>query len=462
MNSGTKRSDFAHKKTHTRSEIIQINMDRSRTTLNLVHRYARDEDIHLIIIAEPNKKAAISQGWYADEKLDAAIVVPSGKLAVKKHGRGSGYVWVETTCMAVYSCYISPSVDLKAATLYMAKLANDIRRHNRPVIVAGDFNAKSTGWGSDFCALVTLDVKNAFNVARWSGTIEVMESKKIDRYLIEVVRSYLTNRILNVGDRGNIHLTCGVPQGSVLGPLLWNMYFDDVFRVEMSAGVTLIGYADDLALVAVGRSGILLTHTINTEIGELREWLKGKKLTIAAEKTEVVLLSGRRKLREITVTVGDKVVTSKESLKYLGIIFDRNMTKTEHIKQTVTRVNEVAAKLGRLMPNIGGPRSSKRRVLSGAINSVILYGAPVWSETMKKEKYKNMLQQVQRKMALKVSSAYRTVSAEAAQVLPGLIPIDLQVIERTRAYDTQTESKALRHQTMTDWQNRWRNLRGKA
>ena len=51
-------------------------------------------------------------------------------------------------------------------------------------------------------------------------------------------------------------------------------------------------------------------------------------------------------------------------------------------------------------------------------------GSPGMEETMKKEKYKNILQQVQRKMALSVSSAYRTVSAEAAQVLAGLIPID--------------------------------------
>ena len=149
MISGPKNPVFAHTNTKERTNIIQINMDRSRATLDLVHRYVRDEDIHLLIIAEPNRKAALSQGWYVDEKMDAAIVVPSGKLAVRKHGRGSGYVWVETTHMVVYSCYITPSMEIREVTKYMAKLSTDTRRHRRkPVIVAGDLNAKSTGWGS--------------------------------------------------------------------------------------------------------------------------------------------------------------------------------------------------------------------------------------------------------------------------------------------------------------------------
>ena len=50
--------------------------------------------------------------------------------------------------MVVYSCYISPNVDLRAVTRYMAMLSRDMRRHCKPMIVAGDFNAKSTGWGS--------------------------------------------------------------------------------------------------------------------------------------------------------------------------------------------------------------------------------------------------------------------------------------------------------------------------
>ena len=57
--------------------------------------------------------------------------------------------------------------------------------------------------------------------------------------------------------------TCGVPQGSILGPLLWNIHYDGVFDVEMPDGVTIVGYADDLA---VAKTGTVLQHNINTAL----------------------------------------------------------------------------------------------------------------------------------------------------------------------------------------------------
>ena len=80
-----------------------------------------------------------------------------------------------------------------------------------------------------------------------------------------------------------------------MGSLLWNLYYDDVFRIEMSNRVTLIGYADDLA---IAKSGTVLRHKMNTATISLIEWLKGKDLRIAPEKTEVVLLGGCRKLSD--------------------------------------------------------------------------------------------------------------------------------------------------------------------
>ena len=66
-------------------------------------------------------------------------------------------------------------------------------------------------------------------------------------------------------------LTCGVPQGSVVGQSLWNLYCGDVFRIQMPDVVTLIGYADDLALVVVTKSGTVFRHNINMEVVSLIE-----------------------------------------------------------------------------------------------------------------------------------------------------------------------------------------------
>ena len=66
--------------------------------------------------------------------------------------------------------------------------------------------------------------------------------------------------------------------------------------------------------------------------------MKTKELCIAPEKTEVVLLSGRRKLKEIAVTIGEEEINSKNSLKYLGVIFDKDLKMIEHVQRLLARL----------------------------------------------------------------------------------------------------------------------------
>ena len=132
-----------------------------------------------------------------------------------------------------------------------------------------------------FCALVTLDVRNAFNEARWTGIISELERRNITRHIIELVKNYLSERVLLVGEEGEMRMSCGVPQGSILEPLLWNIYYDEVLDTEMPVGVTLIGYADDLAMVAVAKTGSELENKINTAVVEVTEWLHSRNLCVA-------------------------------------------------------------------------------------------------------------------------------------------------------------------------------------
>ena len=81
-----------HKNKQDAVRIIQINMDRNRTTSDLMLKYAKKENVDIAIFAEPNKKAAVAQGWYVDLRLDAAIAVLSRIPAVQNYDRGLGYV----------------------------------------------------------------------------------------------------------------------------------------------------------------------------------------------------------------------------------------------------------------------------------------------------------------------------------------------------------------------------------
>ena len=86
------------------------------------------------------------------------------------------------------------------------------------------------------------------------------------------------------------------------------------------------------------------------------------------------------------------------------------------------------------MANIGGPTSSRRRLLMSSTQSVLLYGAEVWAGALNKEVYRKHLAQVQRRGALRVASAYRIVSEPTVMVFAGVIPIALLAKERQAIY----------------------------
>jgi hypothetical protein len=130
--------------------------------------------------------------------------------------------------------------------------------------------ANEGSWGrKDFCALTTLDV-------------EALEGKEISEYLVDLVKSYLSDRKLIVGEGRVVYVTCGVPQGSVLGPTLWNVMYDAVLRSELPVGARTIAFADDLALVTMARKEEELMHQRGTEEDQRMDG-EGRPRTCLAE-----------------------------------------------------------------------------------------------------------------------------------------------------------------------------------
>lgn len=311
------------------------------------------------------------------------------------------------------------------------------------------------------CVLITLDVANAFNSASWKEIIGEVKKRKVMPEIARLVNSYLEDReiVIEEGEeRQNIKVNSGVPQGSVLGPTLWNLQYDGVLRLKHEEGVHLVGFADDLALMIVDKNEDEVNRKGEKALRKIDKWLKEKLLKLAPQKTEAVVLVSRRKRPNIHINIRGSEIEIKSTVKYLGVWFEHGPTFKTHIRKTAEKVAKTTVALAKLMPNVAGPSSGKRRVLATVAHSAMLYAAPIWQETLQMEKYRRMLLKEQRKLAIRIVSAYRTTSTEAVLVLAGIIPIHIMAMERRECYkgnNTAQEKRTHREEAERKWQGEW-------
>ncbi|OXU28674.1 hypothetical protein TSAR_015410 [Trichomalopsis sarcophagae] len=117
------------------------------------------------------------------------------------------------------------------------------------------------------------------------------------------------------------------------------------------------------------------------------------------------------------------------------------------------------------MPNIGGPKQPRRSLLASIVNSVILYGAPIWADALTRNaSFGAPCRRACRVAALRVARAYRTVSDVALSAIAGLPPIDLLASERAEKYREASRTEGEKQDslgsrwavnTYRQWQQRW-------
>ena len=158
------------------------------------------------------------------------------------------------------------------------------------------------------------------------------------------------------------------------------------------------------------------------------------------------------------MSIGNEVTRTKSSVKYMGTRLDHRLTFMYQIQYSASKAQKIAGQLSRLMVNIGGPLSARRRPLMEIANNIMLHGIEIWAEILEVKKRANSLVSVKRTAALLIASAYRKVSAPAVFAIAGTILVDLLAAERTETHKAKSSGSPitghLRENTITKRQRR--------
>jgi len=174
-------------------------------------------------------------------------------------------------------------------------------------------------------------------------------------------------------------------------------------------------------------------------------WAKNNKLTFKEQKSKAMVISRRKRKedKEISIYINNKMLEQVQTIKYLGIIIDSKLNFREHIIHISSKCNKLIHALSKSAKvSWGLSHAALHTIYKGAILPLLLYGAPVWIEALKKECNETIYNGVQCITNIKIAKAFCTTSNEALCTLTGLTPVVIKAEEAAKLYNIMRNRQA--------------------
>ena len=245
---------------------------------------------------------------------------------------------------------------------------------------------------------VFIDLKKAFDTVNHSILLRKLEHYGIRGVALDWFTSYLLGRKQYVSVNGHIsgycEITCGVPQGSVLGPLLFLIYINDLPSVSKSVAFYL--FADDTNIYFEASDLFTLQKVLNRELRHVKKWLDANKLSLNIDKTNfVVFHSPARKLAEpIVLKFGRKKISRTDHVRFLGVLLDETLGWKPHLVELSRKLSRSVGIFYKLRHYV--PADTLKTVYYALFYPFLTYGITVWGATY--DKFLNPVRIAQKKV----------------------------------------------------------------
>ena len=249
---------------------------------------------------------------------------------------------------------------------------------------------------------IYMDLSKAFDTVDHEILFQKLQHYGIRGLPLQWFKSYLTNRkqytIANKATSEESTITYGVPQGSVLRPLLFLIYTNDITNA-ISGNHKIKLFADDTNIFVTCDSPMVLKQEITTAIREVFQWFNANKLSTNLTKTSYTVFKNATNTPAYlnSIKIEDTTIKKVPSAKYLGIILDEKLDWKEHIEAVTASLAKITNSL-KIMKNFV-PHKNKHLLYYAYIYSKIKYGIEVYG-TANATQIKKV--QVKQNRALKV------------------------------------------------------------
>lgn len=238
------------------------------------------------------------------------------------------------------------------------------------------------------CIAVFIDLAKAFDTVPHQKLLDVLSHYGVRGSVLEVFKSYLNDRVQYLKINNTLSdpqkIKIGVPQGTILGPILFITYINSLLNIKINGKI--ISYADDTALIFTGSTWEETKDSVIQGCEIVKNWLDTFKLSLNIKKTNYIAFSlknvNRPNFNSITIdNKSSSTIKAVENTKYLGIIIDQHLKWSDHINYLTKKIRKLIHKFYMLKEFLNVRVITL--VYKALIESLLRYGIIVWGGTYK-------------------------------------------------------------------------------